>query len=83
MSKESLKGVVKRGGEPLAGCYVRLLGPTGDFVGEHRTRASGTFKFNLASGTWKLVWFMPGGARGERDIQIADGDQVDLEVPVD
>lgn len=80
MKTVRLEGIVTLKGKPQEGVYVRLLGPSGDFVGEHRTRASGTVRFNLVPGTWTLVWMAPGGQRGERPVEIEAGRAAKVEI---
>jgi hypothetical protein len=49
-----IQGVVTRGGEPVAGAYVRLLDGGGEFAAEVPTSATGQFRFFAAPGTWTL-----------------------------
>lgn len=55
-------GIVTRGGEPLPGAYVRLLGSTGEFTAEVQTSATGYFRFYAAGGDWTLRTLYPGGS---------------------
>ena len=49
-----ITGVVRNGGEPVAGAYVRLLDATGEFTAEVVTSPAGQFRFFAAPGTWTL-----------------------------
>ena len=57
-----IHGNVRRGGEPLPGAYVRLLGSTGDFTAEVQSSATGYFRFYAADGEWTLRTLFPGGS---------------------
>jgi hypothetical protein len=46
-----VNGSVVRGGAPMEGAYVRVLGPSGEFVNERRTGPEGTFKLHLTPAT--------------------------------
>jgi hypothetical protein len=55
LEKETvITGVVRAGGDPVAGAYVRLLDATGEFTAEVVTSAAGQFRFFAAPGTWTL-----------------------------
>lgn len=69
-----LKGKVVRGESPVEGAYVRLNGPSGDFLSERRTRESGSFRFHLTPGSWTLKWWLPGGEQGSKDVVLGDAD---------
>jgi uncharacterized protein DUF1416 len=79
----SVEGVVVKGGNPVLGAYVRLLGPSGDFVGEKRTLEDGAFRFNVAPGTWTLRWFTPEGKEGETETQVAQDAVAKVEITLD
>ena len=49
-----ITGVVRAGGEPVPGAYVRLLDASGEFTAEVVTSAAGQFRFFAAPGTWTL-----------------------------
>ncbi len=55
-----LTGEVTVDGSPTEGAYVRINGPSGDFVWEARTDGDGQFGFNLPEGEWTVVAFAPG-----------------------
>lgn len=55
-----LTGSIQVAGAPAEGAYIRINGPSGDFVWEARTDAGGEFGFNLPAGEWTLLAFAPG-----------------------
>ncbi len=55
LEKETvITDVVRAGGEPVPGAYVRLLDATGEFTAEVVTSAAGQFRFFAAPGNWTL-----------------------------
>ena len=50
----AISGTVSRQGKPLGGAYVRLVGPSGEFVAEEYTQDDGAFSFHVGDGTWTL-----------------------------
>ena len=59
-SKEAvIQGRVLRGGEAVAGAYVRLLDPSGEFTAEVPTSATGHFRFFAGDGEWTLRTLAP------------------------
>ncbi len=79
MSSEAqiVNGSVVREGAPMEGAYVRVLGPSGEFVNERRTGPEGTFKLHLTPATWTFIAFGPGTPRVERAVTVEAGaDQV-------
>jgi uncharacterized protein DUF1416 len=72
-----ISGMVIRDGAPMEGAYVRLVGPSGEYVSERRTGADGCFRFHVVpSGDdeWKVVAFGPNAGRVEQAIP-PDGDE--------
>ena len=67
-----IQGVVSRGGEPVAGAYVRLLDEGGEFVAEVPTSATGQFRFFAAPGNWTLRALSRSG-NGDASISAARG----------
>jgi hypothetical protein len=49
-----ISGVVRAGGDPVGGAYVRLLDSTGEFTAEVVTSPAGQFRFFAVPGTWTL-----------------------------
>ena len=64
-----LTGRVTDGDAPFEGAYLRINGPTGDFVGEARTGETGQFGFNLPEGEWTLI-ALAAGSRLSRKINL-------------
>jgi hypothetical protein len=65
-----LTGRVTEGESPFEGAYLRINGPSGDFVSEARTGASGQFGFNLPVGEWTLIALAPGARRLSRKVNL-------------
>lgn len=77
-----LKGTVVDQGKPVSGAYVRLLGPSGEFVNEQRTLEEGSFLFHLAAGTWTLDWTAPGKSWNQKEVRLEDGQTTDVQLEV-
>lgn len=77
-----LEGRVVRGEEPLVGVYVRLLGPSGEFVSERRTLEDGAFRFHVSPGVWTIRWLAPGGEAGERAVEASEGQVSNVPIEV-
>jgi hypothetical protein len=77
-----LSGTVLDHGVPSKGAYVRINGPSGDFVWEARTGENGTFAFNLPPGEWTLIAFGPGAERLTRQVTV-EADTPDLLIELD
>ncbi|GGJ91314.1 hypothetical protein GCM10010123_21400 [Pilimelia anulata] len=59
-----ISGIVRAGGAPVGGAYVRLLDHTGEFAAEVVTSAAGEYRFFAAPGDWTLrVLSRSGNAR--------------------
>jgi hypothetical protein len=61
----------------MEGAYVRLVGPSGEYVSERRTAADGCFKFHVVPGAgeaWKIIAYGPEADRVEQAIP-PDGDE--------
>lgn len=67
-----LEGKIVRQNNPLEGAYVRLIGPSGEYVSERRTRADGAFKFNIFPGKWNLTWLAPGAPPESREVDVSE-----------
>lgn len=67
-----LTGKVLVDGSPVEGGYVRVNGPSGDFVWEARTGAGGEFGFNLPPGEWTLIGFAPGAERRTQAFELSE-----------
>jgi len=74
-----ITGVVRAGGEPVEGAYVRLLDARGEFTAEVVTSPLGQFRFFAAPGSWTLRALTRAGngdatldaARGLNEVQVA------------
>ncbi len=78
-----VEGTVVRAGKPLLGAYVRLLGPSGEFVSERRTLEDGAFRFHVGPGTWTLRWILPGGQKGSRPVELSEGQIATEQIVID
>ena len=83
VSKETIiQGSVTRGGQPVAGAYVRLLDGSGEFTAEVPTSATGQFRFFAAPGLWPLRTLAPGAPL---DLQVVASQgqvaEADVELP--
>ena len=73
----SIVGTTTLEGKPQGGVYVRLLGPSGEFVSEQYTKDDGKFTFHVAVGSWTLEAKAAGAAPSSQTVQVAnDGDEV-------
>jgi hypothetical protein len=70
VSSAIVQGLVTRDGEPVAGGYVRLLDPDGEFTAEVVTSATGAFRFFARPGSW-TVRALAAGASGQTEV-VAD-----------
>ncbi len=73
LEKETvITGVVRAGGDPVPGAYVRLLDATGEFTAEVVTSAGGHFRFFAAPGNWTLRALSRAG-NGDATVSAARG----------
>ena len=77
-----LHGRICRGADPVEGAYVQLIGPSGDFTAEVRTDESGRFLFYPVAGSWQLRASVPGGEHASRNLQLAEGQTLDVVVDI-
>lgn len=70
----SIIGSVTLEGRPLGGAYVRLVGPSGEFVSEQYTKDDGRFTFHAVPGSWKLEARAAGGATLTDTIELSESD---------
>ncbi|HXF56206.1 MAG TPA: carboxypeptidase-like regulatory domain-containing protein [Actinomycetota bacterium] len=70
-----LTGTVRLGAAPADFAYVQLLNLAGDFQAEVRTDPAGRFVLYPVPGRWRLVAWLPGDGRAEREVEVAQGDQ--------
>jgi hypothetical protein len=78
-----IQGMVTRGGQPVAGAYVRLLDPTGEFTAEVPTSATGQFRFFAAPGPWTLRTLAPGSTVVETLVVAGKGEVAEAAVSLD
>ncbi len=73
----SINGAVTKEGKPAGGVYLRLIGPSGEFVSEQYTKDDGRFTFHVAPGSWTLEAKASGAQTSTQTIDItADGAEV-------
>jgi hypothetical protein len=83
VTKEAvIQGRVLRGGNPVAGAYVRLLDSSGEFTAEVPTSATGHFRFFAVDGNWTLRTLVP-GAKIDRPVVAARGSVAELDVDIE
>jgi hypothetical protein len=83
VTKEAvIQGRVLRGGDPVAGAYVRLLDSGGEFTAEVPTSATGHFRFFAGDGRWTLRTLAP-GASADRSIVAARGRVAEVDVELE
>ena len=83
LTKEAvIQGRVLRGGDPVAGAYVRLLDATGEFTAEVPTSATGHFRFFAGDGSWTIRTLAP-GARTDRTVVAARGTVSEIDVELE
>jgi uncharacterized GH25 family protein len=83
LTKEAvIQGRVLRGGDPVAGAYVRLLDATGEFTAEVPTSATGHFRFFAGDGSWTIRTLAP-GARADRTVVAARGTVSEIDVELE
>ena len=84
VTKEAvIQGRVLRGGNPVAGAYVRLLDSGGEFTAEVPTSATGQFRFFAAPGTWTLRTLAPGALPADHSVVAAKGSVAEVAVTLD
>ena len=57
LGKVRIRGVVRRGGEPLEGAYLTLNSGTDEteFIAERRTGPDGSYEFHTSPGDWTVI----------------------------
>jgi hypothetical protein len=82
MAKEtapSIEGTVSRDGRPAGGVYVRLVGPSGEFVAERYTQDDGNFTFHVTEGTWTIEARAAGAETQKKAVEV-HGDSTSVHV---
>jgi len=78
MAKEdapSISGTVIRDGQPAGSVYVRLVGPSGEFVAEEYTQDDGGFSFHVAAGTWTIEARAAGAETAKQAVEVSSGEK--------
>jgi hypothetical protein len=78
-----IQGVVARGDRPVAGAYVRLLDPAGEFTAEVPTSDDGEFRFFAAPGRWTVRTLAPRSPVADCVVEAALGEVTGVEVRLD
>ena len=75
VTKEAvIQGRVLRGGNPVAGAYVRLLDSGGEFTAEVVTSATGAFRFFARPGSWTVRALGPNDAKADAKVEAKQGE---------
>lgn len=70
---------VKRDGTPAGGAYIRVLGPSGEFVSERYTGDDGRFTFHVADGAWIVEVKAAGAATFTRTVEVSGNAEASVE----
>lgn len=70
----AITGTVTKAGAPLGGAYVRLIGPSDEFVAEIYTPDDGAFTFHVVDGTWTLEARATGVETVTQAVEVAGAD---------
>ncbi|HJT37497.1 MAG TPA: DUF1416 domain-containing protein [Actinomycetota bacterium] len=70
----SITGTVTRDGQPAGSVYVRLVGPSGEFVAEEYTKDDGAFEFHVAAGTWTIEARAAGAETAKQAVDVSAGE---------
>lgn len=71
----TITGTVERDAKPLGGAYVRLLGPSGEFVAEEYTPDDGRFTFHVVDGTWTLEVRAANSETARQEVGVTGADE--------
>jgi hypothetical protein len=83
VTKEAVvQGRVLRGGNPVAGAYVRLLDASGEFTAEVPTSASGHFRFFAGEGEWTLRTLAPKADSVDTKVVAHVGSIAEVTIPI-
>ena len=74
-SEAAIIGTVRRGAEPAARAYVRLVKPDGEFASEVWCGPTGSFYIPVPPGDWDLVCLAPHTPRLQQHLTVVRGDQ--------
>jgi Protein of unknown function (DUF1416) len=70
MAQSAIVGSVTKQGQPLGGAYVRLTGPSGEFVSEQYTKDEGKFTFFVAPGSWTVEIKAAGAETATKTVDV-------------
>jgi len=77
-----IEGTVVRAGSPVAGAYVRLLDPSGEFTAEVPTDTAGTFRFFARPGEWTLRTLAPRADSVDTGVTAQQGEIATVQIAV-
>ena len=67
----SINGTTTLEGKPAGGVYLRLIGPSGEFVSEQYTKDDGRFTFHVAPGAWTLEVRAAGSQTATKIVDVS------------
>jgi hypothetical protein len=79
----SINGETRVDGAPSGGVYVRLIGPSGEFVSEQYTKDDGRFTFHVAPGAWTLEAKAAGAGTQRQVVEVARDEDTLSDVAVE
>lgn len=79
----SIMGETRVDGAPSGGVYVRLIGPSGEFVSEQYTKDDGRFTFHVAPGSWTLEAKAAGAGTQTQVVDVARDEDTLSDVAVE
>jgi hypothetical protein len=68
-------------GDPVAGVAVEVTSPAGE-VQRFTTGEGGIFEAEASAGTWSLKWTPTEGSPGEGTVEVAEGEDAEIEIEV-
>lgn len=80
LGKLRIRGVVRRGGEPVEGAYLTLnTGVEGEeFIAERRTGPDGSYEFHTSPGSWTVIC-RASGSDGVPQTVTSDGGELSVD----
>ena len=72
LGKLRIRGVVRRGGDPIEGAYL-TLNKGEDFIAERRTGPDGVYEFHTSPGDWVVICRVAGTEAVRREL-AGDGE---------
>jgi hypothetical protein len=73
LGKLRIRGIVRRGGEPVEGAYL-TLNKGEDFIAERRTGPDGSYEFHTSPGDWIVICRAAGSDPVRRELGADDGE---------